>query len=156
MHANEHLLPLIQSVGDDHAMIHLCIENYQKLCASNGPADRKAALAEIRKIINGALTNHFKMEEERIFPALAKAYPTAYILGCIDDLEMEHKEILEQAATLNALLDQEEATQDPDQNLNRLLMGFFIKFGHHALDEDALFAEVTRLMSSAGEPLSSS
>ena len=90
------------------------------------------------------------MEEGRVFPAAAQAYPTQHILDCLAGLRQEHNTLLEQAQQFNTPISTAGVVQSPNQYLNRQLMQFFVKLGHHALREDELFKEINRLIYSIG------
>lgn len=153
MATNSHLVPLMNLAIQDHVMLHQCIDKYRKFTtASFSPKEWVAAYEEIDSLIDGKIAAHFAVEEERIFPAVAQAFPTPKILACIAELEADHKVLLEKVHQIDIFSEYKPSAQGPNKVLNEMLLDLFSEFGRHAVREDKLFAEINRLLNTVGDP----
>ena len=152
MQSDSHLIQSLRVAMEDHKMINQCINNYNKLCTSATNRDWVAAFDAIDEILDCKIAAHFVMEEKSIFPEVAKVYPTAHIVSCIEELEKGHKKLLEEVRQINDFLERKPIAQGPNQDLIRRLGEFFVQFTHHATQENEFFNEINRLIYSIGTP----
>jgi hemerythrin-like domain-containing protein len=129
----------VEKVLADHEILSQYIESFNKLCATNcGTNDRQAANV-VKTIINQWLVAHFAYEEQRIFPALLAARPSAKFSQRIANLQAEHKSLLQHARRLDQLLGKPNRGGSHRDVLRKSMLDFVNRLQRHSASEDEMF-----------------
>jgi len=145
MNSKSQLMELTLLVSADHIFIHQCLDSYRTLQSDASPTEKNAAVEQIKHVIGKKLLEHFALEDQRVFPAFEAAYPTGNIPQIIAKLREEHDTMRGLMQPLIEMLSTPNSDPLANQNINRALIGFFIKFREHAVREDDLFAELSEM-----------
>ena len=127
-----------ESVQADHTIITEAIDNFKKFFTGDLPPDADKKLADIRRIMEERLAQHFASEENELFPLLLADNPDNTMGEIISELCQEHKSLLEEARLLTELI-----LHCNPHNLSTefwlVTMRFLTQLEKHAAEEEALF-----------------
>jgi iron-sulfur cluster repair protein YtfE (RIC family) len=122
----------------DHEMLSHAVGNFRRLFAGERPADAVQEFAALRRLLNQKLVDHFRYEDQWVFPALLADQPPAAVVQLIAELRQEHGSLLLEAQALDALLAHATLATCTGE-LWSALLDFFEDLLKHTVKEDNLF-----------------
>jgi len=128
------------SIQADHEIIANAVVNFHLLFdrARTPEADRE--LADVQRLFQAKIAQHFADEDKDLFPALLLKHPDPTTAKVIAELVQEHADLLEELRKANARIDQRELKSMTGE-VWVLMLHFFNQLQNHMDKEDALLAQ---------------
>jgi iron-sulfur cluster repair protein YtfE (RIC family) len=130
---------VFQQAIHQHQFISEYIANAQRATAALNERRGARKLARLKSFLTQNVVEHFRFEEEAVFPQLQTPDQTAATRQVVAELLSEHKPLLAAARKLHRRLDHAVADARGWPRLEQALHKFLKTLQEHALKEDNIF-----------------
>lgn len=132
----------VQRAIAEHAAMSEFVRNLDEAVGIWKTSEPSARIHRIRSFLQKHVTEHFALEDEKVFPALLDTCADATTSRTIRGLQLDHKQIHQEASQLKELLRKAEGNGELQlmaevESSFRVLLG---RLQRHAAVEDKLFA----------------